>query len=565
MFGYLICEDGPLSGLTIPLDEGVEWEIGRDPSSKILLEDPMVSRKHGLIRLENGEYILDNQSEVNPIKINDEVASHHKLQEDDIIQVGNNYLRFTFHAADALQESKATNSELTPPPTLPFNLSSPSRFFIKVLSGPNQGAEFGMNSNASYILGKDSSSDIIFQDLSVSHRHAKLQIQENDEVLIEDLNSRNGVVVNGLKIDTLATLTSGSVVSLGTSVFVFVDKDAAEETIYSPTKRFYSETTQQELKQDDAKPIITAKNWKETFVPTRHLVFASTFAFVILFGLFSLFSLFKTEEPQKHQVDASKKIEETLSKFKSLQYSYNAQNGKLFLVGHVLTETDYAELNYLVKNLPFVRNIEDNVIVDEGVWQEMNALISKNPNWRSVLMSATSPGKFVLRGYLQSEDEVASLQDYINLNFPYLNLLENQVVVESTLQTQIQNMLLAEDFGSTELQISNGEVIISGKISEKKKEVFSALLDKIQKLMGVRSVKNFTVPVSETSSMLDLSDKYKVMGTSKLGNQNQYVLIGGKILSIGDMLDGMTITSISNKDVMLIKDGMKFKIDYNQQ
>jgi type III secretion system YscD/HrpQ family protein len=368
-----------------------------------------------------------------------------------------------------------------------------------------------------------------------------------------------------LKIDTLATLTSGSVVSLGTSVFVFVDKDAAEETIYSPTKRFYSETTQQELKQDDAKPIITAKNWKETFVPTRHLVFASTFAFVILFGLFSLFSLFKTEEPQKHQVDASKKIEETLSKFKSLQYSYNAQNGKLFLVGHVLTETDYAELNYLVKNLPFVRNIEDNVIVDEGVWQEMNALISKNPNWRSVLMSATSPGKFVLRGYLQSEDEVASLQDYINLNFPYLNLLENQVVVESTLQTQIQNMLLAEDFGSTELQISNGEVIISGKISEKKKEVFSALLDKIQKLMGVRSVKNFTVPVSETSSMLDLSDKYKVMGTSKLGNQNQYVLIGGKILSIGDMLDGMTITSISNKDVMLIKDGMKFKIDYNQQ
>ncbi len=565
MIGYLICEDGPLSGLTIRLDEGVEWEIGRDPSSKILLEDPMVSRKHGLIRLENGEYILDNQSEVNPIKINDEVADHHKLQEDDILQIGNNYLRFTFHAIDSLKDSEPTNTELTPPPTLPFNLSSPSRFFVKVLSGPNQGAEFGMNSNATYIFGKDSNSDIIFQDLSVSHRHAKLQIQENGEALIEDLNSRNGVVVNGLKIDTSANLASGSVVSLGTSVFVFIDKDAEEETIYSPTERFYSEAKREETKNEEAKTIITAKNWKETFIPTRHLVFASTFAFVILFGLFSLFSLFKTEEPEQHHVDASKKIEETLSKFKSLQYSYNPQNGKLFLVGHVLTETDYAELNYLVKNLPFVRNIEDNVIVDEGVWQEMNALISKNPNWRSVLMSATSPGKFVLRGYLQSEDEVSSLQDYINLNFPYLNLLENQVVVESTLQTQIQNMLIAEDFGSTELQISNGEVIISGKISEKKKEAFNNLVLKIQKLIGVRSVKNFTVPVSETSSMLDLSDKYKVMGTSKLGNLNQYVLIGGKILSIGDVLDGMTITSISNKEVMLIKDGMKFKIDYNQQ
>jgi type III secretion system YscD/HrpQ family protein len=565
VFGYLICEDGPLSGLTIPLDKGFEWEIGRDPSSKILLEDPMVSRKHGLIRLENGDYILDNQSEVNPIKINDEVATHYKLQEDDLIQIGNNYLRFTFNLGDSLKDSETTNSELSQPPTLPLNLSSPSRFFVKVLSGPNQGAEFGMNSNATYIFGKDSNSDIIFQDLSVSHRHAKLQIQENGEAVIEDLNSRNGVVVNGLKIETSATLSSGSVVSLGTSVFVFIDKDAQEETIYSPTQRFYSEAKEQELNQEDAKPIITPKNWKETFIPTRHLILASTFAFVILFGIFSLFSLFKTEEPEQHHVDTSKKIEETLSKFKSLQYSYNSQNGKLFLVGHVLTETDYAELNYLVKNLPFVKNIEDNVIVDEGVWQEMNALISKNPNWRSVLMSATSPGKFVLRGYLQSEDEVASLQDYINLNFPYLNLLENQVVVESTLQTQIQNMLIAEDFGSTELQISNGEVIISGKISEKKKEVFNTLLGKIQKLMGVRSVKNFTVPVSETSSMLDLSTKYKVMGTSKLGNINQYVLIGGKILSVGDVLDGMTITSISDKEVMLIKDGMKFKIDYNQQ
>ena len=65
--------------------------------------------------------------------------------------------------------------------------------------------------------------------------------------------------------------------------------------------------------------------------------------------------------------------------------------------------------------------------------------------------------------------------------------------------------------------------------------------------------------------MLDLSSKYKVMGTSKLGNQNQYVLINGKILSIGDVLDGMTITGISNSEVILIKEGMKFKIDYNQQ
>jgi type III secretion system YscD/HrpQ family protein len=562
VIGYLICEDGPATGLVINLDDGVEWIIGRDPSSKILLEDPMVSRKHATIRLENEVYTLENQSEVNPIKINDEVITSHPLSEDDLLQIGNNYFRFTYSPKESIEEE----DKLEEATSLPFALSSPSRFFIKVISGPNSGAEFAMKLNESYTLGKDSSSDVVFQDLSVSHRHAKITIEENGEALLEDLNSRNGVVVNGLKIDRTVTIPTGSVISLGTSVILFVDKEAEEQTIYSPTERFYTEKAfEEKAYETDKKNVAPLKNWKETFIPTKHLIFASTFAFVILFGLFSMFSLFKSDEAPTHLVDANKKIEETLSKFKSLQYSYNTQNGKLFLVGHVLTETEYAELNYLIKNLPFVRNIEDNVIVDEGVWQEMNALLSKNPSWRSILMSATQPGKFVLRGYLQTEDEVAPLQDYINLNFPYLSLLENQVVVESTLQLQIQNMLISQDFGSTELQLNNGEVVISGKISEKRKEAFKQLIEKIQKLQGVRSVKNFTVSVSETSSMIDLSDKYKVMGTSKLGNQSQFVLISGRILSIGDVLDGMTITAISNKEVMLNRDGIKYKIDYNPQ
>lgn len=566
MKGYLICEDGPGLGLTIPLDSGNEWTIGRDPDlSQILLEDPMVSRKHAVIRLEDDLFIIENLSEVNPIKVNGEISSNLNLEEDDTLQIGNNYFRFTLLDPGTLSTKQETEKQ--EPSILPFTIGSPSRFLLKVLSGPNQGAEFGMTENSTYILGKDASSDIVFQDLSVSHRHAKLTISPSGEALIEDLNSKNGIIINGLKISDETILPSGGVVSIGTTVFLFVDKEASEKTIYSPPPRFYEEEKTPESLPTDEEPVTEAlkKDWKETFIPTKHLVFASTFSVLIIIGLVSLISLFKSQSIMPEHVDATLQIKETILHFPSVQYSYTQSTGKIFLVGHVLTEIEYAELTYLLKSLPFITQIEDNVVVDEGVWQEMNALIAKNPNWRGITMSATAPGHFVLRGYLQTENDAIPLQDYLNLNFPYLNLLDNQVIVENTLQTQVTNLLLEYGFTAAELQMGNGEILISGKVSEKRKSDFLTLVSEIQKIPGVKQVKNYVLYVAETSSTIDLTSKYRVMGSSKFGNTSQYVLISGKILAIGDALDGMTITNISPNEVLLNKDGINYKIDYNAQ
>ena len=571
MVGYLVCEDGPGMGAVFPLTEGNEWVIGRDPNlSLILLEDPMVSRKHGVIRLEDNLFYLENLSEVNPIKINGESAHRSELHEDDTIQIGNNYFRFTEinpeERPTRSNVNSTTNSEpkAEAPSILPFTMGSPSRFFVKVISGPNQGAEFGMKSDATYILGKDSSADVVFQDLSVSHRHAKLSISPSGEATIEDLSSRNGIIINGLKIDSPTYLPSGGVVSIGTTVFLFVDKEASEQTIYSPSPRFYEQPEEKEIPQSEVEDL-SPKNWKDTFIPTKHLVFGATFSLIIVTLLISLVSLFRSQSISPQTFDSAKEIGETIAHFPSVQYSFNPATGKIFLIGHVLTDIDYAELTYLLNSLSFINQIEDTVVVDEGVWQEMNALISLNPNWRGIMMSATGPGKFVLRGYLQTEADAVPLQDYINLNFPYLNLLDNQVIIENTLQTQVESLLIENGFTGTDLQMGNGEVLISGKVSEKRKSDFLALIGEIQKIQGVRQVKNFVTYATETSSLIDLTSKYRVMGSSKLGTMSQYVLISGKILAVGDALDGMMITSISTSEILLDKDGIKYKIDYNHQ
>jgi hypothetical protein len=64
--------------------------------------------------------------------------------------------------------------------------------------------------------------------------------------------------------------------------------------------------------------------------------------------------------------------------------------------------------------------------------------------------------------------------------------------------------------------------------------------------------------------MVNISDKYSVTGYSNFGN-SLTVVINGRILSPGDMLDGMTITSIKVNSVLLEKDGVKYRIDYSKQ
>src|SRR5262249_32695102 len=150
-------------------------------------------------------------------------------------------------------------------------------------------------------------------------------------------------------------------------------------------------------------------------------------------------------------------------------------------------------LLYKIYNLPYIQSVEDNVVVDEFVWENMNALLMTNPNWVAVSIHSPSPGKFVLRGYLQTVDQAAALSDYINLNCLYLDRLDMQVVVETNLQTQVQSMLVENGFSGVTFQLSNGELVLAGRVDQKQSTPFTNTIDHIKALQGIRSVKNFVI------------------------------------------------------------------------
>ncbi|MCH9611998.1 MAG: hypothetical protein S4CHLAM102_04800 [Chlamydiia bacterium] len=576
MLAFLVGEDGPFAGAIFPVGEELTSVIGRDPdSSNVLLEDPMVSRKHASIEQADGQFFIENQSSVNPVTINSNpVVEKTLLSEGDVLQVGSTLFRFTLE--DPRQEvveevEEAIDEGLTLSENDPFSLmdEESARWMLKVISGPNSGAEFGINPGQTLVIGKDPAEcDVIFQDLSVSRRHAKVVVDEEGQAFVEDLKSRNGTLLGGIVIKEKAALTSQDLISMGTTSFLMIDREQSRETLFSPSP---SLDTRLEMPGPAEKEIAeveeaaTPKTWRDIFVPTRHIVLTCLFLFVCAIGAVGLISLFGDQSIAMSEEDDSSEIKAVVRHFPAVEFSYNHATEKVFLLGNVLTESQHSELLYMIQSLPAIRSTEDNVVVDELVWENMNALIAKNPAWRGVNFSSTRPGEFVMRGYVESAEEKAELEDWVNQNFPYLDKLGDEVVIEQNLQTQVQNLLIENGFGTVSLQANNGELVFSGRVTEEDEKSFDHLLIQINKLHGVRSVKNYVIYTTHHTAFIDLSSKYQVLGTSKVDNTSEYVLIDGKILSKGDTLDGMEIYTIENNAVLLEKDGVKYKIDYNLQ
>ncbi|OGN67448.1 MAG: EscD/YscD/HrpQ family type III secretion system inner membrane ring protein [Chlamydiae bacterium RIFCSPLOWO2_02_FULL_49_12] len=254
-----------------------------------------------------------------------------------------------------------------------------------------------------------------------------------------------------------------------------------------------------------------------------------------------------------------------MARFPEVQFSFNVSSGKLFLTGHILTATQHEEMLYFLHTLPFIQSIEDSVVIDEYVWSNMNGLLSSNPDWEGISIHAAKPGKFVMNGYLDASEDLDKLTDYVNLYFPYLDHLENRVIVETNLKLEISKLLEESQLLGVQFDVKKGEVIIAGRVDADGEDRLKEAIEKIKALQGVRRIDNFAVLTTLSTSFIDLTEKYTVSGTSKKNNKEIYVVINGKILGKGDLLDGMLVTDVDPQRVVLEKDGIKFQIHYNLQ
>ncbi len=619
----LTVEEGPFQGLTLPLDEGEQWIIGRNEErSDCVIDDASVSPKHARIEKTPEGFVVKNLSRSHPIFVNDDeiLKGSRLLNTGDRVKIGP--CVFVLSNEDVLEKPTSkggygsifkgleegelppepspveeTPEELFPPEEnpeeeeeahhksaydtifeddggasdLPFHLLSETPLLLKVISGPNSGAEIGLDKGRSYVVGKDPSTcDIVFQDVTVSRNHARLVVYPEGVLSLEDLGSKNGTTLNGVSLVEKQPLTTADVVAMGTTLFLIIDRDAAQETIFPAQfpafeKALHKEEVREEAAAEEAvsTPEEVVQEEKSPKIPVTYLVLVGSFAAMILVVFLSFFALFKSENVTLAEKTPHETLKQAFAKFPSVQYTFNAAGGKLFLTGHVLTTIDFQELRYNLSQVAAIRGEEGSVVIDEITSKTINDILNSNAAWKGVSVTAFKPGEFTLHGYVATEEDAGNLIEYVRQNFPYQDLLKNHVVSEEILATQVQGIMLSSGFGAVAPQLTNGVVTLSGRYNHEKEAEYKELVAHLRKLQGVQAVKNFAVPTSPSQATIQLAQKYKVSGTSSRENEGYNAIINGKIYAVGEILDGMKITSVHTNTILLEKDGLNYTIDYN--
>ena len=164
---------------------------------------------------------------------------------------------------------------------------------------------------------------------------------------------------------------------------------------------------------------------------------------------------------------------------------------------------------------------------------------------------------------MQTRNEAQQLFEYIAANFPYLDRLEKRVVIDEDISSTINNELNQVGIRNVTAQFNDGEIILKGGIAKGKEDEYNHLLEEFKKIPGVRGVRSLVNQIAPEQAMINISDKYEVTGFSKVGG-NLSVAVNGRIVTTGDVLDGMHIKQITPGTIFLDKDGINYRIDFSK-
>jgi pSer/pThr/pTyr-binding forkhead associated (FHA) protein/tetratricopeptide (TPR) repeat protein len=275
----LIIEDDEGKAVVVPLIRE-EISIGRQEGNTIRLTERNVSRRHARLVRREGRYVLEDLGSHTGTKVNGAaIKAAVPLSDGDHILIGDYKLAIKIErpttttlgypnmplatggptpatpvASPAIQPASHPTTPSAPltamapaepmegAPTIPVrtlvdqglapgaapvdssaaSTAAPAR--LVVTTPPLAGQEFLLD-RASVVIGRTQENDIVLNHKSISRHHAKV-IRDGDRYVVVDLESANGVRVNGAEYERVE-LQSGDMLELGHVRLRFVTADDA--------------------------------------------------------------------------------------------------------------------------------------------------------------------------------------------------------------------------------------------------------------------------------------------------------------------------------------------------
>ncbi len=191
--------------------------IGRNADASYVLEHRSVSRYHAEIDHNGASYTLIDKGSSNGTFINNKRLAPGKaspLHNNDLIRFGDIQLRFTPNQ-DLFQHLQGTELGANATRTIPDHiLSSLPPTPTLVLVGQQTKPAIIPLSPKKMSIGRDHGNSLALDDPATSQTHAEL-FPTKDGFYIRDLDSRNGVFVNKIKINNPYHLLHGDDIVIG--------------------------------------------------------------------------------------------------------------------------------------------------------------------------------------------------------------------------------------------------------------------------------------------------------------------------------------------------------------
>lgn len=186
-----VIEDNNIRNINLTELNKSRISFGRGEDNDIILTSPLVSMNHGYFEIDNNQIkVIDNQS-TNGIFVNNNKTMEVILKDGDSIKIDD--------------------------PVEPL-----IRGVIFILSTNGKVSEWrqiDLNKKAMLTIGRDQSSDIVIDHVSVSLKHAIIT-NRNHDFLIKDNNSTNGIIINGVLLKDECILKDRDVILIANAKLI---------------------------------------------------------------------------------------------------------------------------------------------------------------------------------------------------------------------------------------------------------------------------------------------------------------------------------------------------------
>lgn len=358
-------------------------------------------------------------------------------------------------------------------------------YLLKLLAGPNQGAEIALNEET-LIVGSGDTADIVLSDSLVAAEHLQLHV-ENDVLTLTALAPGIAYENKILEPNKPQVLDAFKPVGLGTSYFVVGPQQAAWPEF---TLEQLLQESKKEAKGKTSKRLAgKIKDLSDTKIYI--LIGAIAFLFALIFFVWMISGgedAVSFEQKQGARSVSSRKatFKELTSYLEKLQEEKGLQlespdMGPILLTGYVKTFQERLDIERALR--PYSDKVQVKLMAEGSILSSTKELLS-------MLKVSMTPeilpnGGLKLTGYAASREQFDMFKKRIMQDIPGIQYIEGDLVTAKDIREMAEAFLEEAGLkGKVGVGVQNDTLVFAGYLSQQQEDIWIETYTKIREALS---------------------------------------------------------------------------------